>query len=107
MGSPRRCRLCHPRARSRYPAGGTFWELWQVIGDREPRCLAGDVHMQRRANSRIVVQGPERQPVVGRVRIEPAQDRRATYTTKPSMVAGRRFIEGHEALALDPFEVRR
>src|SRR5436190_735247 len=106
MGSPRRCRLCHTGACPRYPASGTIWELWQVIRNREPRCLAGDVHMQRRANSRIVVQGPERQPVVGGMRIELAQDRRATYAAKPSMVAARRFVEGHEALALDPFEVR-
>ena len=105
-GSPRRCRLCHTGAWSRFPASGTFRELWQVIRDREPRCLAGDVHMLRRANSRIVVQGPERQPVVGGVRIELAQDRRAAYAAKPSMVAGRRFVEGHEALALDPCEVR-
>ena len=28
------------------------------------------------------------------------------YTAEPSMVAGRRCVEGHEALALDPCEVR-
>ena len=57
-------------------------QLREIIRDREPRSLAGDVNVKFRLGARIVIQRAERQAIVIRVIVELAQDRRPTYPAK-------------------------
>src|SRR4029077_996163 len=85
----------------------SFRELRQIVGDREPRRLAGDVDVKRRPDAGVVIQGAERQTVVSGMRFELADNRRAAYAAKASAVSGRGFVERDQILALDPFEIPR
>ena len=89
--------------------------LRQVVGDLEPRRLAGDEAVQRRPRRRIVEQRQRDAilRVLGKFRrrlpVRPVavDDRRAAFAAKPALIAARAFIELDQMLALEPAEILR
>src|SRR4029078_1424549 len=92
---PHRARVSIVLRRFRSLAGN----LRQIVGNRKPRSLVGDVHMKPRSDSRIVIQRAERQAQILWVSIEFAHDRGATYPAKTSVISWRGFIESNGAFA--------
>jgi hypothetical protein len=94
-----------------------FRILRQIVGDVEPRRLAGDEAVQRRPRRRIVEQR-QRDAVLRRgvlrkfrrrlpVRPVAVDDRRAAFAAKPALIAARAFIEPDQILAVEPAEIFR
>jgi len=90
--------------------------LRQVVGDLEPRRLAGDETVQRRPHRRIVEQRQRDAVLRRRVRkfrrrlpVRPiaVDDRRAAFAAKPALIAARAFIKLDQMLAVEPAEIFR
>src|SRR5580704_1319709 len=94
-----------------------FRILRQIVGDLEPRRLAGDEAVQRRPQRRIVEQR-QRDAVLRRgvlrkfrrrlpVRPIAIDDRRAAFAAKTTLIAARAFIKLDQMLALEPAKILR
>jgi hypothetical protein len=89
--------------------------LRQIVGDGEPRRLAGDEAVQRRPHRRIVEQRQRDAVlrVLGKFRrrlpVRPVavDDRRAAFAAKPALIAARAFIKLDQMLVVEPAEIFR
>jgi hypothetical protein len=91
----------------RHRSGRSLWQLWEVIRDREPGGLAGDMDVKLRPRAGVIVQPAERHAIIVRPIIEPAQYRRPTHPAEAPVIPWRGFEKRHELVTLHKLEVDR